>query len=63
MRNVNEDSAGGCLALLIYLTFVMTWVINLIKLINCDFDAPYKEEIVYSIGLFLPPTSIVTAWF
>ncbi len=36
--------------------FLMTfgsigWVINLIKLVNCDFEPNWKEEILRGIGL------------
>ncbi len=37
------------------------WVKNLIKLTECDFQAPYKAEIVHCIGL-VPPIGMVTGW-
>ena len=37
------------------------WIGNLVKLINCDFEAPYKGEIVHAIGL-LPIASVITVW-
>ena len=27
------------------------WVKNLIKLSNCDFESPYKAEVVHTVGL------------
>lgn len=37
------------------------WVKNIIKLSNCDFEAPYKAEVIHGIGLF-PPVGAVTRW-
>lgn len=40
---------------------VAGWVMNLHKFSQCDFEAPYKAEIVYGIGI-LPPVGAVTGW-
>jgi len=37
------------------------WVKNLIKLSDCDFEAPYKAEIVHGIGI-IPPVGMITGW-
>jgi hypothetical protein len=37
------------------------WIKNLIKLSECDFEAPYKAEIVHAVGL-IPPVGAVTGW-
>lgn len=37
------------------------WLKNIIKLTRCDFEAPYKAEITYGIGL-IPPVGMVTGW-
>ena len=55
----NEDSGMWVFLLM----FVAAWFINLFTLFACDFDAPYKEEVIHFIGLFVPPASIITAWF
>jgi len=49
------------LQLIFALVFGIGWIMNLIRLINCDFDAPYKAEVIYVIGTFTP-TCIVTGW-
>jgi len=41
--------------------FLACWIVNLVKLLSCDFDSPWKDEIVHAIGL-IPPCSLVTAW-
>lgn len=46
----------------VFLTLAATgWVKNLIKLSNCDFEAPYKAEVIYAVGL-IPPVGMVTGW-
>lgn len=62
IQNSNDDTASGC-AIIIWLIFALCWLTNAVKLVNCDFDAPYKEEIIHTIGLVVPPASIVTVWF
>lgn len=37
------------------------WVKNLIKLTECDFEAPYKAEIIHAVGI-LPPVGMITGW-
>lgn len=37
------------------------WVKNVIKLSNCDFEAPYKCEVVHILGVF-PPIGAITGW-
>ncbi len=47
--------------LLIILMIGIGWVKNLIKLSNCDFEAPYKAEIIHAVGI-IPPVCAVTGW-
>jgi hypothetical protein len=42
----------GIFYLLIISLVVYGWVLNLIKLSECDFESPYKAEIVHAVGLF-----------
>ncbi len=37
------------------------WVKNIIKLTDCDFEAPYKCEIIHAVGI-IPPVGAVTGW-
>ncbi len=37
------------------------WIKNLIKLTECDFEGPYKCEVIYIAGL-IPPIGMVTGW-
>lgn len=60
MRN---DSTAGCAIFLVYAAFALAWIINLVKLFNCDFEPSYKEEIIHTVGVIAGPTAIITAWY
>ena len=47
--------------LIFYLFFMLSWCVNLGHFIKCDFNAPYKAEVFYGVGIF-EPTCLVTAW-
>ena len=38
------------------------WVGNLVKLARCDFEPPYRGEIIHAIGI-IPAAAVVTVWF
>ena len=45
----------------IVLVIGVGWVKNIIKLSNCDFESPYKAEVIHTVGL-LPPIGMITGW-
>lgn len=47
---------------LVWFVISLFWCANLIKLVNCDFKPSWKGEIVHTIGVFVPPASILTVW-
>ncbi len=47
--------------LVIGLVVGVGWVKNIIKLADCDFESPYKAEVIHGIGL-IPPVGMVTGW-
>lgn len=51
----------GLIALSIWAYFIICWVVNLVKLLQCDFAEPWKDEIVHAIGL-IGPCAGITAW-
>lgn len=61
--NLKGSVAIILVQLLMLLGMGIPWVINLIKFINCDFAAPWKDEIIHLLGVLIPPASIVTMWF
>ena len=48
---------------LVLVLMMVAYVVNFIKFIENDFEAPYKSEIVNGIGVFLPPAAAITVWF
>ena len=40
---------------------ILLWIINFNKLMDCDFETPYKCEIMHGIGI-VPILSILTVW-
>lgn len=59
----NLAISGTTLTFLLWLFIVVCWVVNLIKLFQCDFAAPYKDEVIHGIGLFVFFASPITVWF
>jgi len=47
--------------LIILLLIGTGWVKNLIKLSECDFESPYKAEVIRTVGI-LPPVGMVVGW-
>lgn len=46
----------------LFIAIILCWGTNLYKLTQCDFEAPYKGEIIHAVGI-IPPASLVTVWF
>ena len=45
----------------IFVVVAVGWVKNIIKLSDCDFEAPYKCEVVHAVGV-VPPVGMITGW-
>lgn len=45
--------------LIIFFASIIGWGKNIIKLFKADFEAPYKNEIIRTIGVFTPLGCIV----
>ena len=41
----------------------LSWAINLIMLVNCDWTGPWKDEIIHGIGAITYFGSLITIWF
>jgi len=63
-RRTNSTSLSIAILYLTVCLYVgISWVTNLIQLFNLDFEAPYKDEIIKLIGVFIPPLSTITVWY
>lgn len=47
--------------LIIVIVVFSGWTMNIIKLFDQDFEAPYKTEALRGVGL-IPPIGMVTGW-
>jgi hypothetical protein len=48
---------------MIYGYIILAWIINIVKLLNCDFTGPvWKEEVIHAVGL-IPGVSMITCWY
>lgn len=48
---------------LIVISFLASYITNLVKLFKCDFESPWKDEVIHLLGVLIPPVSYITAWF
>ena len=49
--------------LAIVIAMIIAWFVNLVQFFMCDFESPFKEEIIHAFGIFMPPISVITVWF
>lgn len=62
-RGTATATTKGCLAMTFFIVwFVASWATNFYKLTECDFNEPYKCEVIHGVGV-IPPFAFVTAWF
>lgn len=50
-------------SVVIVLAMLGCFIGNVIKLVGCDFEAPYKCEAVHAVGLIAAPLSLITVWY
>lgn len=48
--------------LILFVVVAFSWVGNIVKLSDCDFQAPYRCEFIHGVGI-IPLTSPLTVWF
>jgi hypothetical protein len=49
------------LGVILFLVAGVGWGKNIIKLSNCDFQPPYRAEVIHTMGL-IPLIGAVTGW-
>lgn len=60
-ENEASQAAAGIITLIVVVAVLIGWVKNVIKLSECDFEAPYKAEVIHGVGI-IPPVGMVTGW-
>jgi len=55
---------AGLLGLTCIIGLIAVWPFNLYKLTQCNWDNDnWKPEVIHTIGVVVPPASVVTVWF
>lgn len=62
-RGSNDTLVGWVVLIYIVLALFMFlgWVKNIVKLSDCDFETPYKCEVIHGVGL-VPVVGMFTGW-
>ena len=47
----------------VLMIFATPYVVNLVKLTNCDWEKDYVCEVVHGVGTVIPPVALITVWF
>lgn len=53
---------GMGVVMLVWFLILSGWVVNIVKLCRCDFEAPYKTEIVRGVSALIPIVGTFTGW-
>lgn len=57
-----KDSGFSILIIGIYILAVWGYIANIYKLTDCDFDKPYKAEVIRVVGIVVPPVGCITGF-
>lgn len=52
MRKQKGSTFIALLIVIVSIVGAVGWVKNIIKLSECDFESPYKAEVIHTVGLF-----------
>lgn len=52
----------GCIIIAVYVLAFAGWCSNIVKLSNCDFERPYIEEVLRTIGVIIPPIGAIAGY-
>lgn len=52
----------GIIAIFIWLTIIFGWISNIVKLAECNFTAPYKTEVIRSVGIVIFPLGAIIGY-
>jgi len=52
---------AGLFGITLVIAIITCWATNAYKFTQCDFESPYKCEVVHGVGL-IPVVSLATVW-
>lgn len=59
----NSISKFQVVIVIVWVVGLLGWVSNINQLIRCDFEKPYKAEVIRSIGVVVVPIGAVAGFF
>jgi hypothetical protein len=59
MKRKGCAGVAALLGLIVVVALGFGWVRNVVRFCNCDFEAPYKAEVIRGVGIFVVPVGIV----
>lgn len=63
MNGIRNAGCGAIIFYILLLVFcVWGYVANIVKFAKCDFEAPYKSEVLHGIGIFVPPMGVIMGY-
>ena len=58
-----DKGFGASIFVLLFLLYAfVSWFVNIYMFLTCDFEGPWKDEIIHGLGLW-PILSWITVWF
>jgi len=51
-----------CIVCIVLIFVVVGYVKNIVKLCHCDFDSPFKAEVIRAVGIVIPPVGVVAGY-
>jgi len=64
MRKYKSGNSLGVVFLIQFIIIAVIgsgWIMNIVKLVKCDFEPSYKAEVIHILGVF-PPVGMITGW-
>lgn len=47
---------------LIVIALATGWIVNVVKFTRCDFEPPYKAEVIRGICIFVVPAGVIAGY-
>ena len=48
--------------LVLLITILYGYAANIVRLTRCDFERPYKAELIRTVGVFVPPAGMILGY-
>lgn len=66
MLQRTKDILGAGIGVFLIVAMIVIGVggytLNVVKLLQCDFEAPYKAEVIRIVGVPFAPVGIIAGW-